>query len=75
MEAFFFTITSKFWPRLVVLLKALNNCSEIVLTIVLVSIMSIIFIILALCGTVLIFISAQSVFITTERPAMKLHMK
>ena len=51
-----------------------DNCSEIVLKIVLVSIMSIILILLALCGTVLIFFSAHSVFITAERSVMKRHM-
>ena len=47
---------------------------EIVLKIVLVSIMSIIVILLELCGTVLIFFSAHSVFITAERSAMKHHI-
>ena len=46
----FFIRTSKFWPRLV--LKVLDNCFEIVLKIVLVSIMSIILILFALWGTV-----------------------
>ena len=45
--------TSKFWPRLVVLA----------------SIMSIILLLLVLCGSVLIFFSANTVFITAERLA------
>ena len=46
--------------------EVLDNCSEYVLKIALVSIMSIIFIPLTLCGTVLIFFSAHSVFTTAE---------
>ena len=46
-----------------------------VLKIVLVSIMSIILILLALCGRhSFIFFSAHSVFITAERSVMKRHM-
>ena len=37
--------------------------------------MSIILILLALCGTVLIFFSAHSVFITAERSVMKHHIQ
>ena len=71
----YFLKSSKFWPRFVVLkfLHSLSlNCSKLVL----VSIMSIIHFetVINTIGTVLIFISAHSVFLTAEKPTMNHHM-